>query len=151
MAVKYYCDNCEKDITNNRIDIGFSLRRGAKHLHPLMTNVSGEKMLCVDCAKVMLGRIVTDTVEAVERRQREVQELLNKEKTLDSNIDELNLSVRAYNCLRRASLNTLGQLLQCTDADFMCVRNLGRKAMEEVKDTISKYRYLLEEDSNGEN
>ena len=55
-----------------------------------------------------------------------------KEKALDMNIDELELSVRSYNCLKRAGINTVEELCNKTSEDMMKVRNLGRKSLEEV-------------------
>ena len=55
-----------------------------------------------------------------------------KEKVLEMNIDELELSVRSYNCLKRAGINTVGELTNRTSEDMMKVRNLGRKSLEEV-------------------
>ncbi len=55
-----------------------------------------------------------------------------KEKVLEMNIDELELSVRSYNCLKRAGINTVEELCDRTPEDMMKVRNLGRKSLEEV-------------------
>lgn len=55
-----------------------------------------------------------------------------KEKVLEMNIDELELSVRSYNCLKRAGINTVEELCNRTSEDMMKVRNLGRKSLEEV-------------------
>ena len=55
-----------------------------------------------------------------------------KEKVLEMNIDELELSVRSYNCLKRAGINTVEELTNRTPDDMMKVRNLGRKSLEEV-------------------
>ena len=56
----------------------------------------------------------------------------DKEKVLEMNIDELELSVRSYNCLKRAGINTVEELCNRTSEDMMKVRNLGRKSLEEV-------------------
>ena len=55
-----------------------------------------------------------------------------KEKVLEMSIDELELSVRSYNCLKRAGINTVEELTNKTSEDMMEVRNLGRKSLEEV-------------------
>lgn len=55
-----------------------------------------------------------------------------KEKVMEMNIDELELSVRSYNCLKRAGINTVEELCNRTSEDMMKVRNLGRKSLEEV-------------------
>ena len=63
----------------------------------------------------------------------------SKDKVLDMNIDELELSVRSYNCLKRAGINTVEELCNRTSEDMMKVRNLGRKSLEEV---LSKLKEL---------
>ncbi|MCD8221401.1 MAG: DNA-directed RNA polymerase subunit alpha [Clostridiales bacterium] len=55
-----------------------------------------------------------------------------KEKVLEMNIDELELSVRSYNCLKRAGINTVEELCNRTPEDMIKVRNLGRKSLDEV-------------------
>lgn len=55
-----------------------------------------------------------------------------KEKVLEMNIDELDLSVRSYNCLKRAGINTVEELTKMTAEEMMKVRNLGKKSLEEV-------------------
>lgn len=56
-----------------------------------------------------------------------------KDKLLEMNIEELDLSVRSYNCLKRAGINTVEELIKKTEEDMMKVRNLGRKSLEEVQ------------------
>ena len=56
----------------------------------------------------------------------------DKEKALEMSIDELELSVRSYNCLKRAGINTVQELISKSPEDMMKVRNLGRKSLEEV-------------------
>ncbi|MGB4587954.1 MAG: DNA-directed RNA polymerase subunit alpha [Clostridiaceae bacterium] len=56
-----------------------------------------------------------------------------KEKVLEMTIEELDLSVRSYNCLKRAGINTVHELTQKTMEDMMKVRNLGKKSLEEVE------------------
>lgn len=70
-----------------------------------------------------------------------------KEKVLEMNIDELELTVRSYNCLKRAGINTVEELIGKTVDDMMKVRNLGRKSLEEV---IAKLKELGLELSSGE-
>lgn len=62
-----------------------------------------------------------------------------KEKVLEMNIDELELTVRSYNCLKRAGINTVEELINKTVDDMMKVRNLGRKSLDEV---IAKLKEL---------
>jgi len=61
-----------------------------------------------------------------------VKEVDEKEKVMEMNIDELELSVRSYNCLKRAGINTVEELTNKTPEDMMKVRNLGRKSLDEV-------------------
>lgn len=60
-----------------------------------------------------------------------------KEKVLDMTIEELDLSVRSYNCLKRAGINTVQELTQRTVEDMMKVRNLGKKSLEEVEQKLA--------------
>lgn len=60
------------------------------------------------------------------------KEETKKEKVLEMTIEELDLSVRSYNCLKRAGINTVEDLTNKTEEDMMKVRNLGRKSLEEV-------------------
>ena len=55
-----------------------------------------------------------------------------KEKVLEMTIEELDLSVRSFNCLKRAGINTVEDLINKSEEDMMKVRNLGRKSLEEV-------------------
>jgi len=64
------------------------------------------------------------------------QEDDKKEKILEMTIEELDLSVRAYNCLKRAGINTVAELVQRNQEDMMKVRNLGRKSLEEVEQKL---------------
>lgn len=59
------------------------------------------------------------------------------EKVLEMNIEDLDLSVRSYNCLKRANINTIGELVQKDEEEMMKVRNLGRKSLEEVQQKIA--------------
>lgn len=59
-----------------------------------------------------------------------------KEKVLEMTIEELDLSVRSFNCLKRAGINTVEELTQKTEEDMMKVRNLGRKSLEEVQQKL---------------
>jgi DNA-directed RNA polymerase subunit alpha len=60
------------------------------------------------------------------------------EAVLDTPIEELDLSVRSFNCLKRQGVNTIGQLNECTEADLLNIRNFGAKSIEEVKDKLQQ-------------
>jgi DNA-directed RNA polymerase subunit alpha len=62
----------------------------------------------------------------------------SKLKKLEMSIDDLDLSVRAYNCLKRASISTLGDLIEKTEIEMMKIRNLGKKSLKEVTDKIKE-------------
>lgn len=66
-----------------------------------------------------------------------------KEKVLEMNIDELELSVRSYNCLKRAGINTVEELISKTPEDMMKVRNLGRKSLDEVLTKLKELNLKL--------
>ncbi len=61
----------------------------------------------------------------------------DKQKVLDMLIEELDLSVRSYNCLKRAGINTVGELINKTESEMIKVRNLGKKSLEEVKQKLA--------------
>ncbi|EOS72181.1 DNA-directed RNA polymerase, alpha subunit, partial [Lachnospiraceae bacterium 10-1] len=61
-----------------------------------------------------------------------------KEKILEMNIEDLDLSVRSYNCLKRAGINTVEELVQRDEDEMMKVRNLGRKSLEEVQQKLAQ-------------
>lgn len=69
-----------------------------------------------------------------------------KEKVLEMTIEELDLSVRSYNCLKRAGINTVQELSNKSEEDMMKVRNLGRKSLEEVKTKMGELGLSLRDD-----
>ena len=86
-------------------------------------------------AKVMTGHLelFVDLSEAAKNTQVMVEkEESKKEKVLEMPIEELELSVRSYNCLKRAGISTVEDLANKSEADMMKVRNLGKKSLDEV-------------------
>jgi len=79
---------------------------------------------------------LTDHVNDVEIMVEKEED--KKEKVLEMTIEELDLSVRSYNCLKRASINTVEELTQKTEEDMMKVRNLGKKSLEEVQKKMAE-------------
>lgn len=69
-----------------------------------------------------------------------------KEKVLEMTIEELDLSVRSFNCLKRAGINTVEDLIHKTEEDMMKVRNLGRKSLEEVIHKLESLGFSLQSD-----
>jgi DNA-directed RNA polymerase subunit alpha len=81
----------------------------------------------------------------VEQAQEEVpggpifQEVADESETmLETPIEELDLSVRSYNCLKRQGVNNIGQLTECSENDLLNIRNFGAKSIEEVKDKLQQ-------------
>ena len=72
----------------------------------------------------------------------------SKDKVLEMNIDELELSVRSYNCLKRAGINTVEELCNRTSEDMMKVRNLGRKSLDEVVAKLGSLGFGLAKDED---
>ena len=70
----------------------------------------------------------------------------DKEKVLDMTIEELDLSVRSFNCLKRAGINTVEDLVNKSEEDMMKVRNLGRKSLEEVIAKLASFDYTLKKE-----
>lgn len=77
---------------------------------------------------------LTETTQDVEIMVDKAED--TKDKVLDMPIEELDLSVRSYNCLKRAGINTVEELIKKTEEDMMKVRNLGKKSLEEVKSKL---------------
>ncbi len=78
---------------------------------------------------------MTDSIDGVEIMVEKEED--KKEKVLEMTIEELDLSVRSYNCLKRAGINTVEELAEKSEDDMMKVRNLGKKSMEEVKQKLN--------------
>ena len=72
-----------------------------------------------------------------------VKEDSGKEKALEMTIEELDLSVRSFNCLKRAGINTVEDLISKSEEDMMKVRNLGRKSLEEVMQKLQSLGFSL--------
>ena len=79
---------------------------------------------------------MTDSIGGVEIMVEKEED--KKEKVLEMTIEELDLSVRSYNCLKRAGINTVEELAEKSEDDMMKVRNLGKKSMEEVKHKLNE-------------
>ena len=92
----------------------------------------------------LAARILVDHLQlfiGLNDNIRDMQVMIEKEeeekdKVLDMTIEELDLSVRSYNCLKRAGINTVLELTQKSKDDMMKVRNLGKKSLEEVKEKM---------------
>ena len=94
------------------------LNRQLSHFVDLSENVSGTEIL--------------------EKKEED-----GREKALEMTIEELDLSVRAFNCLKRAGINTVGDLASKTAEEMMKVRNLGKKSLEEVVTKLNSLGFEL--------
>lgn len=79
-----------------------------------------------------------DDVEIMVEKEEE-----EKDRLMDMSIEELDLSVRSYNCLKRAGINTVEELTHRTEEDMMKVRNLGKKSLQEVKEKLAALNLTL--------
>ncbi|MDO4546694.1 MAG: DNA-directed RNA polymerase subunit alpha [Clostridia bacterium] len=96
------------------------------------------KEALASAAQIMTNnmRLFIDLTVNVVRVDFNEPEDNTKEKVLEMTIEELDLSVRAFNCLKRAGINTVAELVQRNQEDMMKVRNLGKKSLEEVEQKL---------------
>ncbi len=101
-------------------------------------------------AKILIEHfeLFLDLAEGVGDAQKFMADKQDDEdkKVLDLTIDELDLSVRSFNCLKRAGINTVEDLINKSEEDMMKVRNLGRKSLEEVIAKLASFGYSLKKD-----
>jgi len=76
---------------------------------------------------------------------REEKENSEKEKILNKSIEELDFSVRSYNCLKKSNINTLRDLVNYSPIEVIKIKNLGKKSLDEIKEKIIKYGFVLGE------
>ncbi|PKY90725.1 DNA-directed RNA polymerase subunit alpha [Falseniella ignava] len=130
-------------------------RIGQKNVYDRLTldiwtdgSISPEQSLSL-AAKILtehLNIFVNLTEEAKEAEIMVEKEETEKEKVLVMTVEELDLSVRSYNCLKRAGINTIQELTDKTEAEMMKVRNLGRKSLAEVKNKLDQLGLSLKEE-----
>lgn len=96
--------------------------------------ISSSAKILNDHLKLFIGltESISDEITMVEKEEEK------KDKLLELTIEELDLSVRSYNCLKRAGINTAQELILKTEEDMMKVRNLGRKSLEEVQEKLEQ-------------
>ena len=103
----------------------------------------GAKILCDHFALFTdLSDTLGDKSTVVEKAQD------SKDKMLELTIEELDLSVRSFNCLKRANINTVEDLISKTEDEMMKVRNLGRKSLEEVINKLAMMGLSLASEEN---
>ncbi|KKM12645.1 DNA-directed RNA polymerase subunit alpha [Clostridiales bacterium PH28_bin88] len=96
--------------------------------------VSSSAKILNEHLKLFMGLTekISDEVTMVEKEEEK------KDKLLEMTIEELDMSVRSYNCLKRAGINTVEELISRTEEDMMKVRNLGKKSLEEVNQKLEE-------------
>ena len=120
-------------------------RIGQKNIYDKLTlDVWTDGSIAPQDAISLAARILTEhlnifvnlTNEALPMEIMVEKEETQKERLLEMTIEELDLSVRSYNCLKRAGINTVHELTSKSEAEMIKVRNLGRKSLEEVKQKL---------------
>ena len=120
-------------------------RIGQKNVYDKLTlDVWTDGSIAPQDAISLAARILTEhlnifvnlTNEALPMEIMVEKEETQKERLLEMTIEELDLSVRSYNCLKRAGINTVHELTSKSEAEMIKVRNLGRKSLEEVKQKL---------------
>lgn len=101
----------------------------------------GARILCDHFA------LFTDLSETMGSRSTVVEKAeTQRDKVMEMTIDDMDLSVRSYNCLKRANINTVEDLISKTEEEMMKVRNLGRKSLEEVVWKLASLGFSLRKD-----
>ena len=102
-------------------------------------------------AKILVDHftLFTDLSDSIGSRSTVVEKVeTQRDKVLELTIEELDLSVRSFNCLKRANINTVEDLISKTEDDMMKVRNLGRKSLEEVINKLAMMGLSLASEDN---
>ena len=94
--------------------------------------------------------LFTDLSETMGSKSTVVEKAeTQRDKVMEMTIDDMDLSVRSYNCLKRANINTVEDLISKTEEEMMKVRNLGRKSLEEVINKLAMMGLSLASEENG--
>jgi DNA-directed RNA polymerase subunit alpha len=80
----------------------------------------------------------------------EEKEKNEREKILNKTLEELDFSVRSYNCLKKSEVNTLRDLVEFSPREIIKIKNLGKKSLDEIKEKITKYGFVLGEKTHQE-
>lgn len=108
----------------------------------LHLEIWGDKSLRPDAALSEAAKLLTDHFDLIANlgkvSARGGAEGLREKSILDTTIDELELSVRSYNCLKRANIQSVGELIKYSEEDIMNVRNFGKKSLDEIKEKLTE-------------
>ena len=102
-------------------------------------------------AKILVDHftLFTDLSDSISNRSTVVEKVeTQRDKVLEMTIEELDLSVRSFNCLKRANINTVEDLISKTEDEMIKVRNLGRKSLEEVEHKLAMMGLSLASDDD---
>lgn len=110
-----------------------ALRQAARHLREYIT--------------IFLGA-AEETLAPVEGVVREEEEVRNK--VLDTPIEDVEFSVRTFNCLKKENINTLGELIQRSENELLNIRNFGKRSLEEVLERLEQHGLGLRASGGGE-
>lgn len=120
----------------------------------LILEVETDGSMPADEATSLAAKVLTEHLELFVGLTDHVSEVSimvekeedKKEKVLEMSVEELDLSVRSFNCLKRANINTVEELTQRTEEEMMRVRNLGKKSLEEVQNKLEELGVSLREE-----
>jgi len=121
----------------------------------LVMEVDSDGSITPEYAIAYAAKIIKDHMELFINFEEPVYEETDKEEEketvemfglLDKSIEELELTVRAYNCLKNASIKTLGELCSKNDSDMLKTKNFGRKSLDEIKSVLSDLGLSLDMD-----
>lgn len=130
-------------------------RIGQRNVYDKLTlDVWTDGSISPEAAISLSAKILTEHLDVfvnLNEQARKVEIMVekedtHKEKMLEMTIEELDLSVRSYNCLKRAGINTVQELTDKTEAEMIKVRNLGRKSLEEVRNKLIELNLTLRQD-----
>ena len=125
-------------------------------LDKLILDVETDGTIPADEAASLAAKILNDHLMLFVDPSEEIgnQDIMvekdddGKEKVLEMTIEELDLSVRSFNCLKRAGINTVEDLISKSEEDMMKVRNLGRKSLDEVVAKLQSLGFSLSHDED---
>ena len=125
-------------------------------LDKLILDVETDGTIPADEAASLAAKILNDHLMLFVDLSEEIgnQDIMvekdddGKEKVLEMTIEELDLSVRSFNCLKRAGINTVEDLISKSEEDMMKVRNLGRKSLDEVVAKLQSLGFSLSHDED---
>jgi DNA-directed RNA polymerase subunit alpha len=86
-----------------------------------------------------------DIDSEVEQLNEEENENIEQKKLFEKTIEELDLSVRSYNCLKKSNINTFADIINKTEEEIMSIKNLGKKSFEEIQEKIKEFGYNLKD------